>query len=260
MMNKLTVKEINFVNLLIMDIANFKQSTFFPMFPMYRCFDLFEGHSFANGITGKSNDGNNQESFSEDFSCWYNVYLYGKYTKQKSIKLLGKNLLKMNVKSIKKYWLMNEDNDTHPSLFRNNKVVGILFNNKADYCTWFGLNTEFIHGIQMMPYINPLKNIRSNSFVKEEWEHIKEQVLKMDDSNPWKSVLILNYSQIDDQGTYGTQTNSPINLHQITERNSHDLIDSFEFLKTAILDDGMTRAYTLYMAYVNRIRKYDTIN
>ena len=222
--NNLTEREFNYVNLLILNINGSKLSKYFPM---YRAFNFFEGHSFANGITDKSNDGNNQESSSEDLHCWYSLNMYAKYTNQPDLLNLTNIMLQLNIQSIQSYWFMKSDSNVHPLPFKNNKIVGILFNNKADHTTWFGNNLEFIHGIHMMPYTSALTKLRNNEFVKEEWEFIGNYAKEMDNSNPWKSVLMLNYSQID------------------------STLDTYNFLKTAILDDGMTRSYTLYMCYTN---------
>lgn len=44
------------------------------------------------------------------------------------------------------YFLMDSTNTVHPKQFIDNKVTGILFENKCDHATYFGLNPEYIQG------------------------------------------------------------------------------------------------------------------
>ena len=40
----------------------------------------------------------------------------------------------------------------YPEKFKKNLIVGVLWNTKVDYTTFFGSNTEYIHGIQFLPF------------------------------------------------------------------------------------------------------------
>lgn len=206
------------VETLIRDVAN--PSAEDPHFPLFRNFDWFSGHSWSQGIF-PSADGKDEESTSEEIHFHYGLKLWGLATENTRLRDLGSLMVAVASRSINTYFLMRDDNQIHPPEFIPNKVTGIFFENKSDYATWFGSNREYIHGIQMLPVTAMTEHVRYSDFVAEEWPILAGFAPEL--ASGWKSVLYTNYAIIDPAA-------------------------AFETLKTAPLDDGLTRTWALYWA------------
>src|SRR5688572_27939266 len=74
------------VYLLIKDPANWDRKD--TRFPFLRSMDVYAGHSWANGA-GQYEEGNNQESSSEEINFSTAVILWGAATGNKAIRDLG---------------------------------------------------------------------------------------------------------------------------------------------------------------------------
>ncbi|KAG7926121.1 hypothetical protein KL925_003883 [Ogataea polymorpha] len=186
------------VDTLIRDVANpSKEDSYFPVF---RCFDFFNGHSFANGLFAHG-DGKDEESSSEDYHCYYGIKLWGLITGNSQLEKLASLILGIEKRAINMYMLYRSDNTVVPPNFKANKVSGILFENKIDHATYFGLNKEYIHGIHMLP-ITPMSSyFRDPQFVEEEWnEQLSSVVGSLDDG--WKGILMLNRALFDPKSSY----------------------------------------------------------
>jgi len=131
------------------DISN--PSTADPYYPITRHKDWYAGHSWAQGLD-PTYDGKNQESSSEAVNAYYALQLYGMSLNNDLVKNVGRVLLATELRSIYKYW-HTLPNSVYPPIFANNSVVGIVWQAKSDYLTFFGDNTVFIHCIQMLPFI-----------------------------------------------------------------------------------------------------------
>lgn len=121
---------------------------------------------------------------------------------------------------------MHQNDDVHPEQFRANKVVGIFFDNKCDYTTWFGADRSYIHGIQMLPFTFVTSVVRKRSFVRDEWDSVLkdlEAVVNKDCQSSWVSLLFCNYAMLDKHG-------------------------ALERLVDCPLDDGLSRTWALYYA------------
>jgi endo-1,3(4)-beta-glucanase len=202
---------------LIRDVGN--PSKLDPYFPVFRSFDWYVGHSYSQGVFASA-DGKDQESTSEEVNYHYAVYLWGLATNNPRFENLGNLMFALNRRSIQKYFLMRSDNIVHPKEIVLNKVTGINFENKVHYTTWFGFNTEYIHGIQMIPYLPVSESVREFDFVSEEWE-LRLKNLNLPNEAAWKSLLYLSYATVDKNAAW-------------------------EVLKTVALDDGLTRSWALY--------------
>lgn len=160
----------------------------------FRNFNWFSGHSWANGIW-PSLDGKDQESSSEDYNSVYAMLLYGSVTGNSEMSQIAKFQLNTMKYSNNCYFLYQRNN---LNIFREilpNKVAGIFFQNKIDYATYFGKNTEYIHMIHFIPGTFITEYIRQKEFVREEWEE-KLQNLNLSESG-WNGLLKLNQSMID---------------------------------------------------------------
>lgn len=134
------------VNMLIRDANNWDQQD--DMFPFLRSFDVYAGHSWAAGH-GAFGDGNNQESSSEAMNFASATILWGEITDQSEIRDLGIYLHTTESAAIDQYWF-DVDEEVFPQDYNYN-ALGIVWGNKGNHTTWFGLEPEFIHGINILP-------------------------------------------------------------------------------------------------------------
>jgi endo-1,3(4)-beta-glucanase len=210
-------------NLLARDVANYGADD--SLFPRFRSFDWFRGHSYSHGVTPFA-DGKDQESTSEDVNFSFALFLFGSVTKNAEMAQVGKLMTKLNAHAIKTYFLIEDANAVHPLNFRPNKVTGIFFDNKVDYATWFSTEKHCIHGIQMVPVSAVTEFVRTKAFVKEEWDQVlaKEQIVTRENTtNSWLSLLYTNYATV-------------------------NKAKAMSVLQKAKMDDGLSRAWALYMA------------
>lgn len=219
---------MNYAITLIRDYANPSDQD--PYFPQFRNFDWFHGHSFAHGIF-PSGDGKNEESSSEDYHSIYAFKLFAKVIGDAQMEQTANLMLGIMRTSLNLYMLYSDNNTVQPPNFKDNKVSGILFENKIDYATFFGRGTigdEFIHGIHMLP-ITPISSyIRGQKYVKEEWDaklaNIVDQI-----PDGWRGILKLNYGLYDPRGSW----------NWFSRRDWQD----------QLIDGGMSRTWSLaYLA------------
>ncbi|KAK6459056.1 glycosyl hydrolase family 81-domain-containing protein, partial [Scheffersomyces xylosifermentans] len=189
------------VNALIRDVNN--PSPADPIFPVFRMFDWFCGHSWAAGLF-TSGDGKNEESSSEDYNFAYGLKLWGKVTGNQRMESTGDLMLAVMARAMNKYFLYTKSNTVEPSQIIGNKVSGIIFENKIDYTTYFGTpdkNPEYVHGIHMLPITPASSLIRNPAFVKEEWtDQISGFISKV--NSGWTGILRLNQALYDPKSSY----------------------------------------------------------
>ena len=125
-------------------------------FPLFRTFDPYAGHSWADG-KGDTSDGNNQESSGEALNSWVGGYLMGLVMEDQQAIDAAIYGFTTELEAIKQYWF-NYDGDNWIDAFEDNVgAVGIVWGTKNEYQTWFGPNPEFIYGIHWLPtgeYLN----------------------------------------------------------------------------------------------------------
>lgn len=177
-------KHKTWVTTLIRDVAN--PSAKDKWFPVSRSFDFFVGHSWAKGLF-ESADGKDQESTSEDANFAYALKLWGLATREPVIEQRGDLMLGILRRTVNTYFLLTPSCVTHPRSFLENKVTGILFENKVDHATYFGMDPRYIQGIHMLPITPITLYIRKKSFCKEEWEKYFAGGRWGDDG--WKGVV-----------------------------------------------------------------------
>lgn len=156
----------SFVNTLIRDACNPSPSDTY--FPQFRSFDWFHGHSWAKGVT-ESWDGKDEESSSEDANFYYSMKMWGNLIGDAAMEARGNLMLSILKRSVNSYMQLLSSNTNHPSNFVQNKVSGIMFENKVHHTTYFGANTEYIQGIHMLPLTAISPYMRPAAFVIEEW-------------------------------------------------------------------------------------------
>ncbi|KAL4891650.1 Utp14 protein-domain-containing protein [Aspergillus ambiguus] len=207
----------DWVNMLVRDAGNSASND--PLFPFSRGFDWYHGHSWAKGLF-ESYDGKDQESTSEDMMFAYALKMWGKTVGDPSMEARGNLMLGVLRRSLRNYFLLEEENKNHPEKFVPNKVTGILFENKVDHTTYFGANLEYIHGIHMLPLMPASAYVRSRKFVKEEWEALfapqaADPASKV--GGGWKGVLYANLAIINPEESWKFFAQSDFNYTWIDQ-------------------------------------------
>lgn len=136
-----------FIRMLIKDPANTDDAD--TRFPRLRFFDAYAGHSWASG-PAMFDDGNNEESSSEDVNFAAAVLLWGLVTGDDATRDLGVFLYETLVSAIEQYWL-DVDHDVFPASY-GRPVAGIVWGDGAAYDTWWSRDVDYIHGINMLPF------------------------------------------------------------------------------------------------------------
>ena len=195
----LTATNKAWVNTLIRDAAN--PSVADPYFPQSRAFDWYHGHSWAKGLFD-SFDGKDEESSSEDTFMSYAMKMWGHVVGDTAMEARGNLMLAVQKRALRNYFLLSSTNVNHPANFINNKVSGILFENKVDHATYFGANTEYIQGIHMLP-INPSSAYtRDKAFVREEWDRYFSNGRAGNVVGGWRGILYSNLALIDPKAAF----------------------------------------------------------
>jgi endo-1,3(4)-beta-glucanase len=116
-------------------------------FPPFRVFNAYLGNSAASGFANFA-DGNNQESSSEAVAAWEAVVRWGLVSHNAPLTSYGLGHYALEAATARRYWL--GEGMTHPSEYRH-RGVGIVWDAKLDYATWFDAKPESIQGIQLLP-------------------------------------------------------------------------------------------------------------
>ncbi len=113
----------DWVNMLVRDAANPSEDD--PYFPVSRSFDWYHGHSWAKGLF-ESADGKDEESSSEDAMFAYAIKMWGAAIGDANMEARGNLMLAILARTLKNYFLLEDDNINHPQEFIGNKVTGIV--------------------------------------------------------------------------------------------------------------------------------------
>jgi endo-1,3(4)-beta-glucanase len=133
------------MSLLAADVA----SSGGELFPTRRAFDPYSGHSWASG-TSPFGDGNNQESSSEAVAAHHAVTLWGAVSQDTDLEMEGRWMLALESLAARSYWT-DFDTEEAPYVGFDQGVVGIVWDGKRDYATWFSPEPAAILGIQLLP-------------------------------------------------------------------------------------------------------------
>lgn len=186
------------VQMLVKDFADSQAGDYFPF---SRAFDWYHGHSWAKGLF-ESGDGKDEESSSEDVFASYAIKMWGRVIQDANMEARGNLMLAIQARSLPAYFLMASSNTNQPPQFIGNKVTGILFENKADHATYFGMNPEYIEGIHMLPLSPPSTLTRSKTFVAEEWATYFSNGRADAVAGGWRGILYANLAIVDPQAAW----------------------------------------------------------
>lgn len=251
------------VNLLIRDCANPNRED--TLFPFLRNFDVYEGHTWADG-KGDFGDGNNNESSSEAMNAWTGMILWGAFTGDKKIRDTGIYLYTTEKEAIENYWF-----DVHrhyPKEFTR-PMVSMVWGGKAVYATWFSADPIHMHGINMLPlqsgslYLGAYPNaVQQNikGLISERLTHDKEHGVKSnaprinDNWGGWGDVILM-YQALSDPKT--ALNFSRFSTQEIEEGNSRANFYQWIHLLNAVgnVDTQVTADTPLYAVFVKDKRR-----
>jgi endoglucanase Acf2 len=135
------------IELLIKDAACWKHDD--ERFPFLRHMDSYAGHSWANG-PAQFDDGNNEESSSEDILFSASLVLWGSTVGDKTLRDLGIFLFTTQVLAAEQYWF-DVDDAVFPEGF-DHSAVAMVWGAGAKYDTWFDADPIMVHGINFLPF------------------------------------------------------------------------------------------------------------
>jgi endoglucanase Acf2 len=125
-------------------------------FPFLRTFDIWEGHSWAGGISGGT--GNNQESSSEAVQSWGGLFLLGAAMGDHDMMGTGAMGYSMETSAALEYWL-NVHHDTFPPSYPH-PIAGMVWGGGNLFGTYFSGDPAWVYGIQWVP-TSPMQNYLS---------------------------------------------------------------------------------------------------
>jgi endoglucanase Acf2 len=134
------------MTLLAADLASGQSSDHFPA---RRAFDPYSAHSWASGYAPFA-DGNNQESSSEAVAAWNGLALWAAAVGDDALEGEARWMLANEAATAMRYWV---DFDPSQAPYRgfDHSVVGIVWDGKTEYNTWFSSDAGAMLGIQLLP-------------------------------------------------------------------------------------------------------------
>ena len=134
------------IEMLVRDYANPSRTD--SMYPFFRNFDPYEGHSWAGGY-GDNDSGNNQEAAGESLFGWVGLYMWGMVTGNNTYRDAGIYGFTTEEKAIEQYWF-NYDNDNWVTGY-NHGIAGQVYGSAYLYGTFFSGDPVCIYGIHWLP-------------------------------------------------------------------------------------------------------------
>ena len=135
----------DFARLLAKNYANYDRKD--TRFPRFRTFDLWRGHSFADG--NGFPDGNNQESTGEAVNSWAGMILLGEALGDAELTAAGVMGYTFETRANIEYWF-DPRGDVFPKSYAH-KACGMIWCNSIVWGTWFTASPAWIYGIQWLP-------------------------------------------------------------------------------------------------------------
>lgn len=182
------------VELLIRDAASWDRED--DRFPFLRNFDVYAGHSWANG-PALFESGNNEESSSEDVNFAVGTILWGAATGNEQIRDLGVFLHANLAAAIEQYWF-DVDDAVFPKDFPR-PVIAILWGDGGRYETWWDPSPVYVHGINFLPITGGSLYLgRRPDYVKRNWDALV--AANRGEPLQWRDVLWMYAALADGEG------------------------------------------------------------
>jgi len=137
---------------------------------------------------------------------------------------VGRILLATEIRGAQKYWHIKDSTKIYLSPFKENKVVGILWEDGSAFGTWFSGDPQDIHLIEMLPF-SPI----SEQLLSEDWISEQFPVLEKTKTSGWDDLIAANQAIIQPAQawasaltvTFGSGTTLPDTLYWIATRPSN---------------------------------------
>lgn len=170
------------VDLLIRDYGN--PSSEDPLFPRFRSFDPYSGHSWAGGYADNSN-GNNQEAAGESLFGWVGQYLWSVLSGDDDFRDAAIYGFTTELKATEQYWFNYDGDNWHPDWKHGS--VGQVYGSSYFFGTFFSGEPVHIYGIHWLPTAEWLtsygfdtskldgvynKFVQDNGGIERDWQHI----------------------------------------------------------------------------------------
>ena len=133
-------------------------------FPFFRAFDIWRGHSFADG--NGFPDGNNQESTGESLNSWAGMILLGEALGDANLTAAGVMGYSFETRATIEYWY-DPHGDVFPAQYQH-EAAGMIWCNSIVWGTWFTASPAWIYGIQWLPSAPWMTYLdRDRTFIKK---------------------------------------------------------------------------------------------
>jgi endoglucanase Acf2 len=172
-----------FVELLAADAASFDRAS--TQAPFLRYYDAYAGHSWASG-TAAFDEGNNEESSSEDANFAAGLVLWGAQTDNRKLRDAGLWMLSTEADAIEQYWF-DVDGAVFPKGY-SRPLIAMLWDNGGRYNTWWDPEPIFVHGINVLPLTaSSLYLGRRPDIIERNYEYL----VKVNRGDPllWRDIL-----------------------------------------------------------------------
>lgn len=214
------------VDNLIRDYANPSRTD--GMYPFFRSFDPFQGHSWAGGYAD-NDSGNNQEAAGESLFGWVGQYMWSLLTGDQANRDASIYGFTTELKAIEQYWF-NYDGDNWLPQWQH-KSVGQVYGSSYFYGTFFSGLPVHIYGIHWLPTaeyltsygLDPAKAaglyngfVADNGGPETEWQHIvwpiqalsdpQGALAKWDATKLQRNEIFNTYWFVNNMATLGTRT------------------------------------------------------
>lgn len=203
------------VNLLVADIANYKDA---EALPLRRVFDPYFGHSWASG-SSPFNDGNNQESISEALNAWTGIVLWARQTKNDILTTQARWMLSVEAQAADSYWFNIDKSKPPYGGGYNHSFASINWGGKRDNATFFSAEPNAKLGILLIPMNPTVANILPGKFKVD--EHLRE-VIKTD---------------------YNVQFGDYLLMYQALHSASAEQLITAKAMPEALIDGANSRSY-----------------
>ncbi|MGV2884259.1 discoidin domain-containing protein [Paenibacillus taichungensis] len=214
------------VDHLIRDYGNPSKND--PLYPSFRSFDPYQGHSWAGGYAD-NDSGNNQEAAGESLFGWVGQYMWSVLTKDQDFRDAAIYGFTTELKAIEQYWF-NYDGDNWLDEWKH-ASVGQVYGSSYFFGTFFSGEPVHIYGIHWLPTSEYLTSygldktkaaglyngfVADNGGPEREWQHIVWPIQALSDpaavlakwnaSSMQKNEIFNTYWFVNSMATLGERT------------------------------------------------------
>ena len=244
-------------------------------YPFLRNFDIYEGHSWASGVSNYELDengelvdkkgglagGNNQESSSEAVNAWASLIMWGEAVGDTKIRDLGIYMYTTEVAAIEDYYY-----DVHNEIFTdkykdkdnyNIQTVTRLFGGRYDHTAWWTENSIEVTTITMLPISGATLYLgKYKDKVKAVSDSVNESSAQWKHFVTNKEQICANYGKND--MLTDPETNQDVMAEYYAYYDADAALEMFDMSDSGKVENGESRAHTL--GYITSLKEYGTQN